>query len=87
MLSHFSMLLVYIIAGLALSTAVTPMGLPHHGAYNDGLKLLSYPGSSYSSSTLLKYDHKPYLRSYAEEKKYPEQKPYPRSYSEEKKYP
>ena len=82
MLSRFSTLLVYVVAGLALSAAATPMGHPR--GYDDGSKSPSYPGSSYSSSTPSKY---PEAKKYPEEKKYPEQKPYPKSYAEEKKYP
>ncbi|KAH9981553.1 hypothetical protein BJV74DRAFT_887510 [Russula compacta] len=47
MLSRFSSLFVYVVAGLVISAAATPAAPPSN--YNDGSKSLSYPGSSYSS--------------------------------------
>jgi Fungal hydrophobin len=87
MFSRFSSLLVYIVAGLVISAAATPMAPPKD--YDDGSKAPSYPGSSYSSP---KYSaDKPYAKPYAEEscpmeKKYPEDK-YPKDKYREDKYP
>jgi hypothetical protein len=84
MFSRFSSLLVYIVAGLAIATAATPMGPPKD--YDDGAKAPSYPGSSYSPP---KYSaDKSYAKPYAEEEpcpkdKYPKEK-YPKKYPEDK---
>jgi hypothetical protein len=87
MFSRFSTLLVYIVAGLVISAAATPMAPPKD--YDDGSKAPSYPGSSYSSP---KYSaDKPYAKPYADEscpkeKKYPEEK-YPKDKYRDEKYP
>jgi hypothetical protein len=87
MFSRFSSLLVYVVAGLVISAAATPMAPPKD--YDDGSKAPSYPGSSYSSP---KYSaDKPYAKPYAEEscpeeKKYPEEK-YPKDKYPDDKYP
>jgi hypothetical protein len=58
MLSRFSTLLVYVVAGLALSAAATPMGLEEK----------KYPEAEAVS------EKKPEEKKYPEAKKYPEEK-------------
>lgn len=82
MFSRFSSLFAYVVVGLAISAAATPMGPSREGNdYDDGSKSLAYPdSSSYSSpapSNYLGDDPRP--RPYAaeadpEEKKSPEEK-------------
>ncbi|KAI0253696.1 hypothetical protein BJV78DRAFT_1280749 [Lactifluus subvellereus] len=86
MLSRFSSLFVYVVAGLVISAAATPMGPPRD--YDDGSKVPMPQGSSsYSPSTTSKYpaESSYYAKPYSE-KKYPEEMPYPKPYPEEK-YP
>jgi hypothetical protein len=79
MFSRFSSLLVYVVAGLAIAAAATPMGPPKD--YDDGSKAPSYPAPSYSSP---KYsEDKPYAKPYSD--KYPRDQ-YPKD-KYAKKYP
>ncbi|KAH9959097.1 hypothetical protein BC827DRAFT_1269103 [Russula dissimulans] len=73
MLSRFSSLFVYVVAGLVISAAATPTGPPSE--YDDGSKSPSYP-----AHPVQKYPQNEAVKSYSEEK------PYPKSYQEEK-YP
>jgi len=86
MLSRFSSLFVYVVAGLAISAAATPMSPPRE--YDDGSRSPSYSGSSYPPPRPPpKYPHNEPMKSYSEEKekeKYPEEK---EKYSEKEKYP
>jgi hypothetical protein len=72
MLSRFSSLFTYVIAGLVISAAATPMGGPLGGLTGDGAKSLTHPGSS---SAMKPYDNKPYgddkRRPYADDKRKP----------------
>ena len=97
MFSPFSSLFTYVVVGLAISAAATPMGLSHEGHDNDdGSKSPSYPDSSsyssYPSPTPSKYPGddtrpKPYAaEAYLEDKKNPEEK-YPKEKQPEEKYP
>ena len=59
MLSRFSSLFTYVVVGLAVSAAATPMG-PLGDLGGDGAKALSRPGSSYATG-MKPYDRvKPY---------------------------
>ena len=90
MLSRFSSLLAYVVVGLVISAAATPMA--PSSDYDDVSKSPSHLDSSYSSPTSPKYPaDKPYAKPYAEEKpkeKYPEEKRpegmYPKDQSEAK---
>jgi len=96
MFSRFSSLFAYVVVGLAISAAATPMGPSRD--YDDGSKSPSYlDSSSYSSPAPSNYlgDNsrpKPYAaEAYPEEKKYPEEKQpeekYPKEKKPEEKYP
>ncbi|KAF8257202.1 hypothetical protein EI94DRAFT_1792022 [Lactarius quietus] len=85
MLSRLSSLLVYVVAGLVISAAATPMGPPSE--YNEEPKARPL-GPSYPQS-YAPHPKYPYSKSYQMDKAYAprgEDKPYPRPYSEEKKY-
>ena len=94
MFSRFSSLFAYVVVGLAISAAATPMGPSREDRdYDDGSKSPSYPdSSSYSSPTPSKYlgddpRSRPYAaEAYPEEKKSPEEK-YPKEKQPEEKYP
>ncbi|KAH9976374.1 hypothetical protein BGW80DRAFT_1444002 [Lactifluus volemus] len=88
MLSRFSSLLVYVVAGLVISAAATPMGPPRD--YDDGYKTTSPQGSqsSYSPSTSSNYaasTPSPYAAKPYADMKYPEPSQSPKPYAEEKK--
>jgi hypothetical protein len=95
MFSHFSSLFAYVVVGLAISAAATPM-VPASRDYDDKSKSPAYPDSSssyssYPSPILSKYPGDNPPKSYAaetapEEKKYPEEK-YPKDQQPEDKYP
>ena len=90
MLSRFSALLIYVIAGLVISAAATPMGPPPD--YNEEPKSRP-PGPYYPNSYPPHHTYpqvKPYSKPY--DHKYGaytlrDDKPYSKSYPEEKKYP
>ncbi|KAH9174394.1 hypothetical protein EDB89DRAFT_2067693 [Lactarius sanguifluus] len=90
MLSRFSALLVYVIAGLVISAAATPMG--QSADYNDEPKSRppgAYGPQSYSPHHKYPQD-KPYSKPYDHTYKayaLGEDKPYSKPYPEEKKYP
>ncbi|KAH9058238.1 hypothetical protein EDB87DRAFT_1578226 [Lactarius vividus] len=90
MLSRFSALLVYVVAGLVISAAATPMG--QSADYNDEPK--SRPPGAYGPQSYPphhKYPQdKPYSKPYDHAYKAyggGEDKPYSKPYPEEKKYP
>ncbi|KAH8984186.1 hypothetical protein EDB86DRAFT_2833605 [Lactarius hatsudake] len=89
MLSHFSALLVYVVAGLVISAAATPMG--QSADYNDEPKSRSpgaYGPQSYSPHPKYAQD-KPYSKPYDHTYKayaLGKDKPYSKPYPEEKKY-
>ncbi|KAI9441814.1 hypothetical protein H4582DRAFT_2127530 [Lactarius indigo] len=88
MLSRFSALLVYIVAGLVISAAATPTG--QSADYNDEPKYRPAPYHPHSYSPHHKYQEKPYSKPYDHTYKpyaLGEDKPYYKPYPEEKKYP
>ena len=99
MLSRFSALLIYVVAGLVISAAATPMGPPPD--YNEEPKYRPAPYHPNSYSPHHKYaQEKPYSKYYDHKygaytprddqpysKSYPEAKPYEEKKPEEKKYP
>jgi hypothetical protein len=100
MFSRFSSLFAYVVVGLAISAAATPMAPSREGRdYDDGSKSPSYPDShSYPSPAPSNYPGenprpKPYVaEAQPEEKKYPDEKQpeekYPKEkQTEEKPYP
>ncbi|KAN0137824.1 hypothetical protein V8E53_004308 [Lactarius tabidus] len=87
MLSRLSSLFIYVVAGLVISAAATPMMGPTTSDYNEEPKsrpmVPSYPKSSphpkpyyQMEKAYARGDDKPYPRPHPDEKKYPEQKKY-----------
>jgi hypothetical protein len=89
MLSRFSSLFIYIVAGLVISAAATPMGPPRDYDY-DGSKMTTQGSySSYSTSSASMYPtESPYPSKPYSEMKYPAEAPYQKFYPEEQEeYP